>query len=154
MSKENINFSTYHGIDARYTGPHEIAPTLSCRGGTGGNNLPIIQQRLFARRRADRFAERETASTVCARQYKDATDLVWQDAAEPHGNGCPNAPKILLLRRLMPIEAERLMGYPDHWTDLVNARDAPRFRSLGNSVVIPCVEYLMQGVALAILADL
>jgi len=35
MSKENINFSTYHGIDARYTGPHPVSPTLSARAGTG-----------------------------------------------------------------------------------------------------------------------
>ena len=27
-----------HGIDARYTGPHEVAPTMSARYGTGGNN--------------------------------------------------------------------------------------------------------------------
>jgi len=140
-----------HAIDARYTGPHEIAPTLTRRSGTGGNNLPIIQQRLFARQWVDRFEERETASTVCTRQHKDTTDLVWQgadDTCDDHSR------RALLLRRLMPIEAERLMGYPDHWTDLPRARDAPRFRSLGNSVVVQCVEYLMQGVKLAILADL
>ena len=34
-----------HGIDARYTGPHTIAPTLSARAGTGGNNLPLVEQR-------------------------------------------------------------------------------------------------------------
>ena len=28
-----------HGIDARYTGPHEVAPTMSARYGTGGNNV-------------------------------------------------------------------------------------------------------------------
>ena len=33
-----------HGIDARYTGPHTIAPTLSARAGTGGNNLPLVEQ--------------------------------------------------------------------------------------------------------------
>ena len=33
-----------HGIDARYTGPHKVSPTLTNRGGTGGNNLPLITQ--------------------------------------------------------------------------------------------------------------
>lgn len=31
-----------HGVDARYTGPHPISPTLSARAGTGGNNLPLV----------------------------------------------------------------------------------------------------------------
>ena len=31
-----------HGIDARYTGPHEVSPTISARCGTGGNNVPLV----------------------------------------------------------------------------------------------------------------
>lgn len=33
-----------HGIDSRYTGPHEVAPTMSSRYGTGGNNVPLVAQ--------------------------------------------------------------------------------------------------------------
>ena len=33
-----------HGIDSRYTGPHPVAPTMSARYGTGGNNVPLIGQ--------------------------------------------------------------------------------------------------------------
>jgi hypothetical protein len=33
-----------HGIDARYTGPHKVAPTMSARYGTGGNNVPLVSQ--------------------------------------------------------------------------------------------------------------
>jgi DNA (cytosine-5)-methyltransferase 1 len=33
-----------HAIDARYTGPHKVSPTISARSGTGGNNLPLISQ--------------------------------------------------------------------------------------------------------------
>ena len=33
-----------HGIDARYTGPHQVAPTMSARYGTGGNNVPLVEQ--------------------------------------------------------------------------------------------------------------
>ncbi len=35
METQNSDFSTYHGIDARYTGPHPVSPTLSARSGTG-----------------------------------------------------------------------------------------------------------------------
>lgn len=31
-----------HGIDARYTGPYSVAPTMSARYGTGGNNQPLV----------------------------------------------------------------------------------------------------------------
>ena len=30
-----------HGIDNRYTGPHSVAPTVTTRYGTGGNNVPL-----------------------------------------------------------------------------------------------------------------
>ena len=33
-----------HGIDARYAGPHRVAPTMSARYGTGGNNAPLVEQ--------------------------------------------------------------------------------------------------------------
>lgn len=33
-----------HGIDSRYTGPHKVAPTMSARYGTGGNNVPLVEQ--------------------------------------------------------------------------------------------------------------
>ena len=33
-----------HGIDSRYTGPHKVAPTMSARYGTGGNNIPLVEQ--------------------------------------------------------------------------------------------------------------
>lgn len=32
-----------HGIDARYTGPYDVAPTVTARYGTGGNNTPLVQ---------------------------------------------------------------------------------------------------------------
>ena len=31
-----------HGIDGRYTGPHDVVPTMSARYGTGGNNVPFV----------------------------------------------------------------------------------------------------------------
>ena len=33
-----------HGIDARYSGPHKIAPTMAARYGTGGNNVPLVSR--------------------------------------------------------------------------------------------------------------
>ena len=155
-----------HGVDARYTGPHEVVPTLSCRAGTGGNNLPLVGVELYERQRCDRFEPSETASTQSARQHKDAADLIYQEtvgALTTSDSKGPNAQYVsqdkliveapLLIRRLTPRECERLMGLPDDWTALPGAADSPRYRALGNSVVIQCVEYIMQGIACALRAQ-
>lgn len=168
-----------HGIDARYTGPHEVSPTISARCGTGGNNAPLVQHKaycisgniigrevenggngtgvseeiaftlttadhhaVFRRSRTEDFISDIVASTECARQHKDATDLVLE-----LNTPSDNYPK--LIRRLTPLECERLQGYPDGWTDIPGASDSARYKALGNSVAIPCVELLMQGIALA-----
>ena len=133
-----------HGVDARYKGPLSVAPTMSARYGTGGLNTPLVST--FTQQRVDRYQENGIASTESARQHKSATDLVLQ----PESDG----PACQLIRRLLPLEAERLQGYPDGWTDLPGASDSARFKALGNSVAIPCVEYLMQGIALVLRAGL
>ena len=132
-----------HGVDARYRGPLSVAPTLPARAGTGGNNLSLVAQpkpassrRVYARPRSDAFRESDTAGTQSARQSKDATDVV----LEPP----------FLIRRLVPIECERLQGYPDGWTDVPGASDSARYRALGNSVAIPCVEYIMRRIKKAL----
>ena len=175
-----------HGIDGRYTGPHDVAPTMSARYGTGGNNIPLVQQEeviciagnaidrqpqnggngfgwqrdisytlttsdrhsVYARQRVDQFRDDEIASTESARQHKDATDLVCQPPST-WDTDCRN-----LIRRLTPLECERLQGYPDGWTNVPGASDSARYKALGNSVAIPCVEYLMQRVAMVITLDL
>ena len=130
-----------HGVDGRYTGPHPVCPTLSARAGTGGNNLPLALQTVFCRQRVDKFREDDTASTQSARQGKDATDLVCQPGHD--------APAALLIRRLTPQECEALQGLPPGWTDLPGASDSARYKALGNSVPVPCVEYIMAGITRA-----
>ena len=103
---------------------------------------------VYARQRVDQFRDDEIASTESARQHKDATDLVCQPTSAWDAD-CRN-----LIRRLTPLECERLQGYPDGWTDVPGASDSARYKALGNSVAIPCVEYLMQRVAMVITLDL
>ena len=185
-----------HGIDSRYTGPHKVAPTMSARYGTGGNNVPLVEQEadaiciagnivdrqpqnggnglgcqdelsytltatdrhcIYARQRVDEFKNGEVVSTQSARQHKDATDLVvdvagldCRNAAE-NGDLCGTLQKGtsgsslnsihpirngLLIRRLTPLECERLQGFPDGWTDIPGASDSARYKALGNSVYL------------------
>ena len=197
-----------HGIDARYTGPHGVAPTMSARYGTGGNNVPLVEQdtsvycivgnaidrqpqnggngigyqkdiaytltatdhhAVFSRQRVDVFTENEVVSTESARQHKDATDLVAQPYQEAVGTLVRSDHKGIssqyvsddkcivenhnLIRRLTPLECERLQGFPDGWTNIPGTSDSARYKALGNSVAIPCVEYVMRGIAIVLWAE-
>lgn len=52
-----------------------------------------------------------------------------------------------LIRRLTPLECERLQGFPDGWTLIPGASDSARYKALGNSVAIPCVSFVLRGIA-------
>jgi len=45
------------------------------------------------------------------------------------------------VRRLMPIECERLQGFPDDWT--AGQKDTPRYKQMGNAVAVPVVEWIL-----------
>ena len=51
-------------------------------------------------------------------------------------------------------ESERLMGLPPDWTkygaDGEEIRNSSRYAALGNSVALPCAEYIMEGIAEAL----
>ena len=162
-----------HGVDARIRESGEVSPTVTARYGTGGGNTPLVQEpnevycivgniidrqpenggngcgyqknlaytittvdrhAVYARQRVDEFKNDDIASTQSARQAKDATDLVVE----------PDRQYAQLIRRLTPLECERLQGFPDDWTNIPGASDSARYRALGNSVAIPCVEFIMR----------
>ena len=162
-----------HSIDARVRESSEISPTVTARFGTGGGNTPLVQEpnevycivgniidrqpenggngcgyqenlaytittcdrhAVYARQRVDEFKNDDIASTQSARQAKDATDLVVE----------PDRQYAQLIRRLTPWECELLQGFPLGWTDIPSASDSARYRALGNSIPVPCVEFIMK----------
>lgn len=104
---------------------------------------------VYRRQRVDSFTEDVLASTQSARQSKDATDLVLYTCDLCGDEELP----FLLIRRLTPLECERLQGFPDGWTDVPGASDSARYKALGNSVAIPCVDFVMKCMADAIRRD-
>lgn len=62
-----------------------------------------------------------------------------------------------VVRRLTPLECERLQGFPDGWTDIgewVDSKgkkhkeaDSPRYKALGNSIALPYWKWLMKKIA-------
>lgn len=51
------------------------------------------------------------------------------------------------VRRLTPTECLRLQGFPDWWLDIEGASDTAKYKAIGNSLAIPCVDYIMHNVA-------
>ena len=82
----------------------------------------------------------EASGTLQAKSKSGGYSLNYQN---PVRIGC-------LVRRLTPTEAERLMGFPDFWTaygcDGKDISDSKRYSMLGNSIAVPCVAYIMQGI--------
>lgn len=52
-----------------------------------------------------------------------------------------------IVRRLTPLECERLQGYPDGWTDIPGASDSARYKALGNSIALPQWDYVLRGIS-------
>lgn len=131
----------------------EVSPTLQSRMGTGGNQIPLT----FSNQGFGGMVESDVASTQCSNQCKlSSLDLSVQDG---------------VVRRLTPLECERLQGFPDGWTDIgdwIDAKgkkhksaDAPRYKALGNSIALPfwlwmlrrMSEYLPAGATMGSLFD-
>lgn len=98
-------------------------------------------------------------------RVKIKTDGIFQTLSSRMGTGGGNVPMVMemdeiktVVRRLTPLECERLQGYPDGWTDIGDWRDskgklhkgssdAPRYKALGNSIALPWWTDLMMGIA-------
>lgn len=123
------------------------------------------------------YMETGVASACKSRDYKDATDLIVSgiDArngaengdlcgtlqANPNGGfsyNCIHPVRInKSVRRLIPLECERLQGYPDGWTDIGewidskgkrhDSSDSARYKALGNSIALPFWRWLMRRIS-------
>ena len=61
------------------------------------------------------------------------------DASNAEGMSALQANRV---RRLLPVECERLQGFPDGYTDVPGAADGPRYRALGNSMAVPVMGWI------------
>jgi DNA (cytosine-5)-methyltransferase 1 len=48
----------------------------------------------------------------------------------------------MAVRRLTPVECERLQGFPDNYTNIPKAVDGPRYKALGNSMAVPVMGWI------------
>ncbi len=127
----------------------DISPTLQSRMGTGGNQIPLC----IGNGQIDQlYASDKVGALDCM-----------------HDQKCVVSDNVI--RRLTPLECERLQGLPDGWTnigDWVDSKgkkhrdaDMPRYKAIGNSIAIPfwlwmlrrMSEYLPDGATMGSLFD-
>lgn len=150
----------------------EIAQTLRtpCGGDSTKANLVVYDMQ-----RIGQYGESGKASSLKARDYKDATDLVCYDMTHANdvirecqnvtptlqhrmgtgGNQVPikvdigEPPRKYIVRRLTPLECCRLQGFPDWWEDGVEGSDSARYKMWGNGIALPCAVDVLKRIATA-----
>lgn len=149
--------------------------TLTSRMGTGGGNVPMLMQPIvysFDALSSNSMKSKNPISgcrEVDKSKYLDTTFpcpsknqggiAICQPTEELSGtlqsknNGgyslnYQNPVRIgYAVRRLTPLECIRLQGFPDWWLDIDKMSDTQKYRAIGNSVAIPCVDFIMQRIA-------
>ena len=108
------------------------SPTLTSAMGMGGGHIPAVAQPI---------AFQQTADCLTA-----AYGTKWNGNASAT-NGSLFAKQAMQVRRLTPIECERLQGFPDGYTNIPwrkadESPDGPRYKALGNSWAVPVVRWI------------
>ena len=156
----------------------EIAPSLQARMGTGGNQVPLTYQKttgtLSPGAHAGSYNGQDAYNDmlVCgenrqqawsqkrfAEYDSDENSVSLRASGGDYGGGseCLVARQNMIVRRLTPLECERLQGFPDQWTDigewsdskgkLRKPSDSPRYKALGNSIALPFWDFLAKRIS-------
>jgi site-specific DNA-cytosine methylase len=105
-----------------------IVPTVISRYGTGGGNVPMVFPIDDARE-----IEKHQNGTGIGDENAPAYTLDRQQV--------PGVVNESVVRRLTPMECERLQGFPDGWTD--GQADSSRYKQMGNAVAVPVVSWIV-----------
>lgn len=116
----------------------EVVPTLQSRMGTGGNQVPLTYG-------IGNGQVNEAANMTAERAQTLNTMHDTQACLTRYGN----------IRRLTPLECERLQGFPDGWTDIgawtdengkthKESSDSARYKALGNSIALPPWKWVLK----------
>ena len=173
--KESVATSVYenHPADSRVKDMGEVCSTVVSRWGTGGGNLPIVSQPIpFDTTQitsASNYSKPQAgdpchplasgahppaiAQPVGIDSYNLCeTGNLTQTLKSPQGGVTESIGAVrvgMAVRRLTPVECERLQGFPDGYTNIpwrkaAESPDGPRYKALGNSWAVPVVAWIGQ----------
>jgi site-specific DNA-cytosine methylase len=132
-----------HAQDSRITGPLDVAPTVAAKFGTGGGNVPLVnQEHIYENSRRD------------ALRIYEGTSPTLQSFMGTGGCNVPMVQPAMAVRRLTPVECERLQGFPDNWSRISwkgkpaeECPDGPRYKACGNSMAVPVMRFIGEAIA-------
>lgn len=141
----------------------EIVPSLQARMGTGGNQVPLTYQdvtgTLSPGAHAGSYNGQDAYNDmlVCG-ATPDVAHTLRANAACAYRENAETYPvQNMAVRRLTPMECERLQGFPDGWTDIGEwtdgngkrhkPSDSPRYKALGNSIALPFWDWMLRRMA-------
>jgi DNA (cytosine-5)-methyltransferase 1 len=113
----------------------EIMQTVIGRWGTGGGNVPAICYSVREDAKANNFSATETETALALQANRPSV--------QSHHAQLFIAEDVRV-RRLTPLECERLQGFPDNWT--ADQADSNRYKQMGNAVAVPVVQWIIDGV--------
>ena len=151
----------------------EVANTLSTNGNASGRNAPLVfgldsehnaypEQSGTLRAHCSGGTEQKVVVAVDCRDGTESDVNGTLQAKESGGYSvnCQNVVRVIaniiygIVRRLTPLECERLQGFPDGWTDIGTwtdskgkerkTSDSARYRALGNSIALPPWKWVLK----------
>ena len=123
----------HHPNDARIK-EIDTSPTMRARWGTGGGNTPLVltNDKEWPVKIGSTLDVAYATKLGLEDQHAFRGKLFWQQNERA--------------RRIMPLEAERLQGFPDNYTDITYrgkpAPDTHRYKALGNSMAVPVLRWI------------
>lgn len=142
----------------------EQVPALQARMGTGGNQVPLTYGIGNGQAHEGAAMTEEVSQTL--NTMHDAQAVMCPDTAHAlrakancaYREDAETYPvQNMVVRRLTPMECERLQGFPDHWTDIgewIDEKgkkhkdaDSPRYKALGNSIALPFWNWMLRRMA-------
>jgi site-specific DNA-cytosine methylase len=120
-----IIFHPHYHDGARVQG--DTMNTLTSRMGTGGNNVSMVATLMRMREGKPGGGKGPLISEDKSLTIATSNDQTLLNKGT--------------VRRLTPVECERLQGFPDDWT--AGQSDSSRYKQMGNAVAVPVVEWVI-----------
>lgn len=112
--------------------------------GTGGNNVPILTENI------PNVAMSTTGGQEMACDIRNSKEDTINGALQSKASNNLNSNNVVrqqyAVRRLTPLECERLMGLPDNYTliDDKSCSDSARYKAIGNGMAHPCADWIIK----------
>jgi DNA (cytosine-5)-methyltransferase 1 len=123
-----------HPSDSRVKEMGDVCQTVTSSWGTGGGNVPFVQNVAYGFEPG--ITKREGNPNRFTKEISPTLRAEMGDNQVSMANS-------MAVRRLTPVECERLQGFPDNYTNIKeNCPDGARYKALGNSMAVPVMRWI------------